>query len=175
LVVFFVTFSCFLLFYVFAIVEGFGWKMILSRMSMRELNEKLSIISRVVAHPQYRTIGLGHRLIREALEHAGMPYVETVAGMVEYHPFFEKAGMRKIAESQPVKEALKITEVLNKLGFDVTYLRSPKYVTKKTCKPKRPRAEDAQDSFLRKQASTVHEGIQLPRALRQKQILQQSS
>jgi hypothetical protein len=51
--------------------------------------------------------------------------------MAKYNPFFEKAGMHKIAESQPVKEALKITEVLNKLGFNVTYLRSPKYVMKK--------------------------------------------
>ena len=51
--------------------------------------------------------------------------------MAKYNPFFEKAGMRKIAESQPVKEALKITQVLNKLGFDATYLRSPKYVLKK--------------------------------------------
>lgn len=109
----------------------FGRKMVLPRMSMRELNQKLTIISRVVVHPKYRTIGLGHKLIRETLEHAGTPYVETVAVMAKYNPFFEKAGMHKIAESQPVKEALKITEVLNKLGFNATYLRSPKYVLKK--------------------------------------------
>jgi GNAT superfamily N-acetyltransferase len=109
----------------------FGRRMVLPRMSMREMNEKLSIISRVVVHPKYRTIGLGHKLIRETLKHAGTPYVETVAVMAKYNPFFEKAGMCKTAESQPVKEALKITKVLNKLGFNVTYLRSPKYVLKK--------------------------------------------
>jgi len=105
--------------------------MVLPRMNMRELNQKLSIISRVVVHPKYRTIGLGHKLIHETLEHADMPYVETVAVMAKYDPFFEKGGMRKIAESQPVKEALKIAEVLNILGFDVTYLRRSQYVMKK--------------------------------------------
>ena len=57
--------------------------------------------------------------------------METVAVMAKYNPFFEKAGMHKIAESQPVKKALRITEVLNKLGFNATYLRSTKYVLKK--------------------------------------------
>ncbi|MDI6904772.1 MAG: ATP-binding cassette domain-containing protein [Candidatus Bathyarchaeia archaeon] len=37
----------------------FGRRLILPKMSMKELNEKLSIISRVVVHPKYRTIGLG--------------------------------------------------------------------------------------------------------------------
>ena len=109
----------------------FGRRMVLPKMSMRELNQKLSIISRVVVHPKYRTIGLGHKLIRETLEHASTPYVETVAVMAKYNPFFQKAGMRKIAESQLVKEAHKTTEVLNKLGFNATYLRSPNYVLKK--------------------------------------------
>jgi uncharacterized caspase-like protein len=39
--------------------------------------------------------------------------------------------MRIIAESPPVKAALKIAEVLKTLGFNVTFLRSPKYVLKK--------------------------------------------
>ena len=122
---------CGLVVYSYPPAACFGRRMVLPRMSMRELNEKLSIISRVVVHPKYRTIGLGHKLVRETLEHAGTPYVETVAVMAKYNPFFEKAGLRKIAESQPVKEALKITEVLSKLGFDATYLRSTKYVLRK--------------------------------------------
>jgi len=77
--------------------------MVLPKMSMTELNQKLSIISRVVVHPKYRTIGLGHKLVRETLEHAGTPYVETVAVMARYNPFFEHAGLRKIAESPPAK------------------------------------------------------------------------
>jgi len=36
-------------------------------MTVKELNEKLNIISRVVVHPKYRTIGLGSKLVRETL------------------------------------------------------------------------------------------------------------
>jgi ABC-type ATPase with predicted acetyltransferase domain len=64
------------------------------------------------------------------LGHAGTPYVETVAVMAKYNPFFEKAGMRKIAESQPVKEAFTVAEQLKTLGFNITFLRSQKYVLK---------------------------------------------
>jgi len=106
----------------------FGRRMVLPRMSMKELNQKLSIISRIVVHPKYRTIGLGHKLVRETLEQAGTPYVETVAVMARYNPFFERAELRKIAESQPVKEAFKVADVLKTLGFNITFLRSPKYV-----------------------------------------------
>jgi predicted GNAT family N-acyltransferase len=38
---------------------------------MKELNEKLTIITRVVAHPKCRTIGLGAKLVRETLALAG--------------------------------------------------------------------------------------------------------
>jgi ABC-type ATPase with predicted acetyltransferase domain len=36
--------------------------------------------------------------MRETLPLARTPYVETVAVMVKYNPFFEKADMRKIAK-----------------------------------------------------------------------------
>lgn len=73
-------------------------------MSIRELNERLSIISRVVVHPKYRTIGLGNKLVRETLAFAGTPFVEMVAVMAKYNPFAEKAGMEKIAEQPPSKK-----------------------------------------------------------------------
>ena len=101
------------------------------RMSMRELNQKLSVIMRVVVHPKYRTIGLGQRLIRETLPHAGTPFVELIAVMAKYNPFAERAGMTKIAEQPPAKKALKIAETLRKLGFSVTFLGSKRYVLKK--------------------------------------------
>ncbi|MEM4733625.1 MAG: hypothetical protein QXD70_03760 [Candidatus Bathyarchaeia archaeon] len=37
----------------------FGRRLVLPKMSMKELNEKLSTITRVVVHPKYRSIGLG--------------------------------------------------------------------------------------------------------------------
>jgi len=109
----------------------FGRRLVLPKMSMKELNEKLSIISRVVVHPKYRTIGLGALLVRETLPLAGTPYVEMPAVMARYNPFAEKAGMRKIAEQPPPKEALTIAETLRKLGFNIQLLGSEKYVLNK--------------------------------------------
>ena len=62
---------------------------------MKELNQKWSLVMRVVVHPKYRTIGLGVKLVRETLPLAGKPYVETTAVMTRYNPFFERAGMKK--------------------------------------------------------------------------------
>jgi len=109
----------------------FGRKLVLPKMSMKELNEKLSIISRVVVHPKYRTIGLGVKLVRETLAKAGTPYVEMPAVMAKYNPFGEKAGMRKIAEQPPPKEALAMAEILQQLGFNIQLLGSEKYVLNK--------------------------------------------
>ena len=109
----------------------FGRRIALPKMSMKELNDKLSIISRVVVHPKYRTIGLGVKLVKETLAKAGTPYVEMPAVMAKYNPFAEKAGMRKIAEQPPPKEALAIAEILQQLGFDTQLLGSEKYVLNK--------------------------------------------
>jgi hypothetical protein len=50
------------------------------------------------------------------------------AVMAKYNPFAEKAGMQKIAEQPPPKEALKIAETLQGLGFNIQLLGSEKYV-----------------------------------------------
>jgi ABC-type ATPase with predicted acetyltransferase domain len=109
----------------------FGRRLVLPKMTMQELNEKLSIISRVVVHPKYRTIGLGVKLVKETLAKAGTPYVEMPAVMAKYNPFAEKAGMQKIAQQPPPKEALKIAEILQQLGFNIKLLGSEKYVLNK--------------------------------------------
>ena len=69
-------------------------------LSIQKLNKQLSIISRVVIHPKYRTIGLGAKLISETLPLAGTPYVELIAVMAKYSPFAEKAGMQKIVQQE---------------------------------------------------------------------------
>ena len=53
------------------------------------------------------------------------------AVMAKYNPFAEKAGMQKIADQPPPKEALKIAEILYQLGFNIQLLRSEKYVLNK--------------------------------------------
>jgi ABC-type ATPase with predicted acetyltransferase domain len=106
----------------------FGRRLVLPKMSMRELNEELSVISRVVIHPKYRTIGLGSKLVKDTLSLAGTEYVEMSAVMAKYNPFAEKAGMRKVAEQLPAKEPLKIVETLEHLGFNSEFLGSTDYV-----------------------------------------------
>jgi GNAT superfamily N-acetyltransferase len=61
------------------------------------LNKNVRTISRVVVHPQFRGVGLGSQLVRKILEEAPTRYVETIAAMGKVHPFFEKAGMQRIA------------------------------------------------------------------------------
>jgi ABC-type transport system involved in cytochrome c biogenesis ATPase subunit/GNAT superfamily N-acetyltransferase len=106
----------------------FGRRLVLPKMSIKELNEKLSTISRVVVHPKYRTIGLGAKLVKETLPLAGTPYVEMPAVMAKYNPFAEKAGMQKITEQPPPREALKISETLQEQGFNIQLFGSEKYV-----------------------------------------------
>ena len=96
----------------------FGRKQALGRSPpLKEINKKVAIISRVVLHPKYRSIGLGVRLVKETLPLVGRPYVEAIAVMARYNPFFEKAGMEKIAERKPDKSILRAVEALEKLGF----------------------------------------------------------
>jgi len=102
----------------------FGRRLVLPRMSQRELNEELSVISRVVVHPKYRTVGLGVKLVRETLVGVGTPFVEAVAVMAKYNPFFEKAGMRKIMESKPNMSVLYAIDQLHELGFNPVMLGS---------------------------------------------------
>jgi ABC-type lipoprotein export system ATPase subunit/GNAT superfamily N-acetyltransferase len=106
----------------------FGRRLVLPKLSIEELNKKLSIISRVVVHPKYRTIGLGAKLVKETLAKAGTSYVEMPAVMAKYNPFAEKAGMQKIAQQPPPTEALRIAETLHKLGFSTQLLGSERYV-----------------------------------------------
>ena len=122
---------CGVIVYSYPPIACFGRRKVLPRMTVKELNRKLSIISRVVIHPKYRSIGLGAKLVRETLPRIGTPYVEMVAVMAKYNPFAEKAGMQKIAEQLPSKQVLRVSEVLSGLGFNLQLLGSQKYVSKK--------------------------------------------
>ena len=66
--------------------------------------------------------------MRETFAQAGTPYVEMPAIMAKYNPFAEKAGMQKIIEQPPPKEAIKIAKILQPLGFSIQLLGSEKYV-----------------------------------------------
>jgi ABC-type ATPase with predicted acetyltransferase domain len=95
--------------------------------SMKELNEKLTRVARVVVHPKYRTIGASVKLLRESLPLCGKPFVEMIAVMARYNPFAEHAGMIKICESKPDKSILEAITKLEKLGFTSYLLSVPEY------------------------------------------------
>lgn len=99
--------------------------------NFKQLQKEISTITRVIIHPKYRTTGLGAKLVRETLTKAGTPYVETLAVMAKYNPFFEKAGMKKITESKPDKTILKAIEKLRKIGFNPLMLTNLNYNKKK--------------------------------------------
>jgi hypothetical protein len=126
-----------------------GRLQVLPKMSVQDLNQKLSVIMRVVVHPKYRTIGLGQRLVRETLPLAGTPCVETIAVMAKYNPFFERAGMQKIMEQPTSKHALAIREVLSTLGFNPTLLASEKYVLNKLRSLTEKELLDIREAFIK--------------------------
>jgi hypothetical protein len=66
--------------------------------------------------------------LEETIPLAGTDYVEMSAVMAKYNPFAEKAGMKRIAEQAPPKEAVKIVGLLHELGFNEQLLGSEKYV-----------------------------------------------
>ncbi|MEM3162639.1 MAG: hypothetical protein QW056_06615, partial [Candidatus Bathyarchaeia archaeon] len=82
----------------------------------------------------YRSIGLGTKIVKETLPLAGTPYVETLAVMAKYNPFFEKAGMQKIAETKPNRHLQEAIEKLNALGFKPIMLQSLKHNIEKIMK-----------------------------------------
>jgi len=113
------------IFYSWPPLNIFGRRRALGRrLTVEELNRKIATISRVVLHPKYRSIGLGVRLVKETLPLTGRLYVETVAVMARYNPFFEKAGMKKIAETCGDLTVQKAIRKLERLGFKAYALAS---------------------------------------------------
>jgi ABC-type ATPase with predicted acetyltransferase domain len=98
---------------------------------IHRLNEEVSAISRVVVHPKYRSVGLGEKLVAETLSFAGTAHVEAVAVMAKYNPFFERAGMEKIAESKPSRHVAAALAKLGEIGFDPILLSSARYIEQK--------------------------------------------
>jgi len=106
----------------------FGRKKAFGRtLNLKEVNQSLSLISRVIIHPKYRTIGLGVKLVKDTLPLCGKPYAEMVAVMAKYNPFAERAGMQKVAESKPDPRISSAIEKLKAIGFNPLFLSSEKY------------------------------------------------
>jgi hypothetical protein len=54
-----------------------------------------------------------------------------VAVMAKYNPFGERAGMKKVTEQEPQREILRVSKVLEEVGFNVRLLGSGNYVFQK--------------------------------------------
>jgi ABC-type transport system involved in cytochrome c biogenesis ATPase subunit/GNAT superfamily N-acetyltransferase len=127
----------------------FGRRIMLPKIGMKELNEKVSNISRIVVHPKYRSIGLGAKLVKDTLSLVGTDYVEMSAVMSRYNPFAEKAGMQRIAEQSPSKETLRIMSNLENLGFNVQLLSSRNYVLGKLFALKEEQLTKIKEAFIK--------------------------
>ncbi|MCS7136311.1 MAG: ATP-binding cassette domain-containing protein [Nitrososphaerota archaeon] len=89
------------------------------------VNRNFKRIARVVVAPKYRGIGLGVRLVKETMPLVGVPYVETLAVMARYNPFFEHAGMKEIEyEREFDKKQQKVLEFLEGMGLNVELSKS---------------------------------------------------
>ena len=94
---------------------------------LKELNRDWAIVSRVVIHPKYRTIGLGARLVRETLPLVGRRHVELIAVMAQYNPFAEHAGMRRVQVNEPHRSVPRAIERLHGLAFNPVMMASKAY------------------------------------------------
>lgn len=99
--------------------------------NIKQLQQEVSSISRVIVHPKYRSIGLGEKIVKETLPQAGTPFVETVAVMAKYNPFFEKAEMTRVTESKPDPHVSEALEQLEKLGFEKDLLSATDLTAKR--------------------------------------------
>jgi GNAT superfamily N-acetyltransferase len=121
--------------------------------NFQKLQQELSTITRVVVHPKYRTIGLGIKLVKETLPLAPTPCVETIAVMARYNPFFEKAGMQKVAESKPNPNVLEVIEKLRQLSFNPIMLGSVNYNVQKIKEVGRQKIISVLIEFCRKEGA----------------------
>ena len=92
-----------------------------------ELNRGWAIISRVIVHPKYRTVGLGSRIVRETLGMQGCDNVELIAVMAQYNPFAERAGMRLVQITEPHVSVLRSIKSMCGLGFNPVLLASSRH------------------------------------------------
>jgi len=91
-----------------------------------EINEKFECIARVILHPKFRGLGLAYHFLQEYFKLSTCSYIETVAVMANYSPFFEKAGMTRI-NTEKDKRRVKLVSELEDYGFNVALLSSKRY------------------------------------------------
>ncbi len=77
-------------------------------------NQQVRTISRVVVHPQFRSLGLSTILVQCLCDNCDTRYVEAIAMMARAHPFFDRAGMTRIA---PERDDEPVYFILDRAGL----------------------------------------------------------
>jgi len=92
-----------------------------------KLNEQFENIARIIIHPKYRGVGASYYFIQEYMtKFAQTKYVETLAAMANYNPFFEKAGLTRIDVDEDTKR-VEWVKGLEKFGYNLSLLSSARY------------------------------------------------
>jgi N-acetylglutamate synthase-like GNAT family acetyltransferase len=73
--------------------------------NLRFANRHIRTISRIIVHPQFRSLGLSTALVRCLCDNCDTQYIEAIAMMAKAHPFFERAGMTRIDPVSPDEPA----------------------------------------------------------------------
>jgi ABC-type lipoprotein export system ATPase subunit/GNAT superfamily N-acetyltransferase len=93
---------------------------------MEAINRDFERIARVIVLPKYRGIGIAQKLVKETMPLRNKPYIESLAVMGRYNPFFEKAGMLKVDVG--IDESWnRIFREIEELGFDLNLISSKSY------------------------------------------------
>lgn len=82
------------------------------------VNAELRIIRRIVIRPDVRGCGLGHHLIRRTLPLVGVDFVEAQAALGEFHPVFQRAGMRRVGQVEWGRRRAATLDALHALDAD---------------------------------------------------------
>lgn len=95
--------------------------------SLRQLNQSIRTISRVVIDPAWRGLGLAAWLVRRTLPRLNVPYIESLAVMGRFNPFLEKAGMKRYPTPDN-KKTLRLALLLSELNIPPTLWHDPEAV-----------------------------------------------
>lgn len=98
----------------------------MTKENCEKINEEFECIARIILHPQYRGLGLAYYFLKEYFKLSKCKYIETLAVMASYTPFFEKAGMTKIETSADKTRIAKVKQ-LEKYGFNISLISSATY------------------------------------------------
>ncbi|BAA30615.1 GNAT family N-acetyltransferase [Pyrococcus horikoshii] len=136
--------------------------------ALRESNTAGARIARVVVHPDYRSDGIGQLSVKAALEWIAerrIPemrkrkhFVETIAQMARYNPFFEKVGFKFVWETASGRPVLMYPLTQEAKEYLDRYFREDPYAPKEPLwKPSYGKVEKLEGPIVFKNVTKVFE------------------